>query len=84
MVCPFSRDLPVRSFTRRHIIFLGTYVVVVVDVVEVVIPKGRHEASKSSLIYARQRTSPSGVVNPPVCSPSPSWLVLVTESSVVW
>jgi hypothetical protein len=29
-----------------------------------------------------QKTSCSGVAGPPVCFPSPSWLVLVTKSSV--
>jgi hypothetical protein len=31
---------------------------------------------------ARQKTSCSRVAGPLVCSPSPSWLVLVTESSI--
>ena len=29
-----------------------------------------------------KKTSCSGVAGPPVCSPNPSWLVLMTKSSV--
>ena len=55
----------------------------VVIIVDVVVAKGCCEASKSFLMSAGQKTSPSGVSSPPVCSPSSSWMVLVTKSSVV-
>jgi hypothetical protein len=58
-------------------------VVIVVDVLEVVIAQGCHEASKSSLMSVKKKTSPSGVLGPLVCSPSSSWLALVTEYLVV-
>ena len=58
-------------------------VVVIVDVLKVVIAEGCHEASKSSLTCAAQKTSPSRVVSPLVCSPSPSWMVLVIEYLVM-
>ena len=45
--------------------------------------EGFHEASKSSLMSIKQKTSPSGVSGPLVFSPSSSWLVLVTKYSVV-
>jgi hypothetical protein len=53
------------------------------DEVVVIIVKGCCEASKSSLMSIGQKTSPFGVSGPPVCTPSSSWLALVTESSVV-
>ena len=58
-------------------------VVVVVDVLKVVTAKGCREASKSSLMSVEQKTSPSRVSGPLVCSPSSSWLSLVIEYSVV-
>jgi len=59
-------------------------IVEVVDVIEVLIAKGCREASKSSLMSAEQNTSPfSGVAGPPLCYPSPFWLALMTDSSVM-
>lgn len=45
-------------------------VVVIVDVIKIVVVEGYHEASKSSLTCDVQKTSPSGVAGPPLCSPS--------------
>ena len=58
-------------------------VVIVVDVLEVVIAKGFHGSSKSSLMSIEQKASPSIVLGPLVCSLSFSWLALVTEYLVV-
>jgi hypothetical protein len=61
----------------------------VVEVVEIVIAKLKvvevfvSEASKSSLMSTRQKASPFGVADPLVCSPSPSWPVLMSESKVM-
>jgi hypothetical protein len=60
----------------------------VVEVVEVVIAKLKvvevfiSKASKSSLMSTRQKASPSRVADPLVCSPSPSWSVLMSESKL--
>lgn len=58
-------------------------IVVVVRVVKVVIAEGCREAYKFSLMSTGQKTSPSRVAGPPVSSPSPPWLALVIESSVL-
>lgn len=59
-------------------------VVIIVEVVEVLIAKGCREASKSSLMSAEQKASPFGrVVGPPLCYPSPFWLALMTNSSIM-
>jgi hypothetical protein len=55
----------------------------VVVVVNVVVAEGCREANKSSLMSVGQKTSPSRVLGPPVCSLSSSWLALVTKSLVV-
>ena len=52
-----------------------------VEVVDVVEVEGCYEASKSFLISDGQNTSPSGVVVPLVCLPSPSWPTLMIKSS---
>ena len=58
-------------------------VVFVVEVVDVVVAKGCCEAPKSSLTSVGQKTSPSRVTGPLVCSPSPSCLALMTECLVM-
>lgn len=55
----------------------------VVVIVGVVIAEGCHEVSKSSLTCTMQKISPFRVVGPPIFSHGPSWLALMTESSVV-
>jgi hypothetical protein len=55
----------------------------VVVVVNVVVAEGCREAAKSSLMSVGQKTSPSRVLGPLVCSLSSSWLALVTKSLVV-
>jgi hypothetical protein len=55
----------------------------VVNVVDVVVAEGCCEATKSSPMSVGQKTSPSRVLGPPVCSLSSSWLALVTKSLVV-
>jgi hypothetical protein len=55
----------------------------IVIVVDVVVAEGYREAAKSSHMSVGQKTSPSWVLGPPVCSLSSSWLVLVTKSLVV-
>jgi hypothetical protein len=55
----------------------------VVNVAKVAMAKGCCEASRSRLTSAGQKTSPSEVVGPSVCSPSPCWPVLMIGSLVM-
>jgi hypothetical protein len=53
----------------------------VVNVVEIVMAEGCCDASKSLLMSTGQKTSSFEVTGPSVCSPSPYWLVIMTEST---
>ena len=68
---------------QAFIIGIFSVMVEVVDVVEVVVAEGYCEASKFSLMNTEHKLSASGVASPLVWSPSPSWPVLVTESSIM-